>query len=427
MTSQVDATLPVETSGPNAGKILVSRLRTQLGVIASEITDLQNNASATTVITHIQSDIDALEALLASDNSDLDTMQELVDAIEVLQTAMANVSSGGTIAEGTVHNLGDIAGLVNLDLNVLGHGDTIIFNATENVNFTFINSVALNKTKDLYFLGTRVTDSNALLTPPPQVGWSNYSAPQLYDNLTTRFAIKAINNAGTMSYEGDRGAIFLSLEADGTSTTWNPNDKSTGVLLNADNVNIRVATRGTHRVIRAFGPKNSGKHHASVRTWFTGGFGSSSRSSISIGLSQLAHILDGAQLGRNNISLGMERAEYSSSGISHSYGVYYDSVNALSHGKDMFSSAQPITDILVDFDYDPVNNLAAAWFLFQGVPLQGDPEAGTDPLITFPSGDFWYLTASVYDGSNDMVYMTLLDEVESPYNDNFPSFLYWKS
>lgn len=97
-------------------------------------------------ITGLQAELNAINSLLTSDNVNLDTLQEIVDAIEVLQTIVVNdLTTGGTTKALSAQQGVVLKSLIDaLTTTVAGKQDSLGFtpyNATNPNNYTSLATI----------------------------------------------------------------------------------------------------------------------------------------------------------------------------------------------------------------------------------------------------------------------------------------------
>lgn len=320
----------------------------------------------------------------------------------------------------TIQDLGDVSGVVNLDIQAY---DAYRFNATADVTVNFVNPPAAGVHKPVTVYATRTSATNATISFGTSISWvGSQVVPGLLDNQTTVFSVST-TNAGT-SYLGFSNGLVFEITASGDAATWNPNDLGPYNLLIEDGKTLVAQDAGSNdapSLSRMFGAKNSGKWQISLRVALGMSFSSSgSERLIGFGLATLAAQLNnylggGTQVAGSTLCLRAYDASDSSSTISY---------NKVSQNEGQVAvpafpySTGTLYNLLVDLD------LGKVWFLIDGVPLEGDPNAGTGESLTFTPGDFWYPAASVCtDGSQ--IWLSVFNEIENPYLNDFPSFAHW--
>ena len=327
---------------------------------------------------------------------------------------------------GSVLDLGNISGAVNIDLSY----SAIKFNLVGNATFTFINPPASGVNRPTTFYGTRTSGSNAVLTLPT-ISWTSPQPPSIIDVYTTVFSVSTLN-AGT-SYFGFANGISLEVTGSGLATTWNPSDSATATptteplpfAITDGNTKIErtgaaSSTQNVGKTARAFGGKSSGKHRFSVvlESAFAGG--TSQWAALGLGVSTGAVPLTG-WFADTATGFAVHLGPTSTS----QHTVYKENNNVqtvlVAQAAGNTPTSGTIFSVLVDFDANKI------WFARNGVVLGGgNPEAGTGQDFNVTDGAIFFPSIAMSEtGAANTGIWKLLNEVSDPYAANFPSFNYW--
>lgn len=338
------------------------------------------------------------------------------DSLTFYQGVLRN--NGGIIEvypDGKVLDLGNVSGTVDLDMR----NAIIRMNCTGNVTFTISNQPPAGYRGVTTLEITRTTLSGATLTWPVNVNFNSVILPSLADTLTTIVSI-ATSNGGS-SYLGVTNAISYEMTATGLATTVNPSDASADYTLTDGNKSFQATTvYGTSlagRSGRCFGGKTAGKWRLVARIDnLAAGDQSSRYAAVGIG------IADGSL--SNALYLGY---------TVNSVGFYQNSNTAVKTLNTMKSNvagavtgtpaAGSILGVLLDADTGKV------WLTFNGSVVAGNPEAGTGESFVIDVATYFAAIGSYgFDnapGAPTNGRMTLLNEVQDPYVNTWPSFQNW--
>lgn len=474
--SNINPALLPETTGEHAGKILVDNLREQLTTARDEVTALENAMG--NKISQQQAD-ERYPLLVAGKvaSSQLPSTDEIIEgasnlyfsaarvrnavlsglslasaaAVEATDTVLAAIGklqaqlankqnalvsgdniktingesiigsgnieiSGGGLAP-TVVDLGDVAGAVDIDMSA---NVAYQLNATANIALNLTNPPASGNFIPVTLMMTRSSGSGATVSFAQTVNWLGGSNPPVLADVLTATA-SIVSADGGVTYFGQVNGLSYQNQASGESTTWNPSDKSLGLVLSQGDTTVEMTTsQATPATGRAFGVKTTGKHKFVVVCVGSMGAGSDSTRSLSaIGLTNLAHPLN-VLIGQTSYSHAVYcRAGYSSGSASR-VNKYTNAVETLLWA-GAFSNGDIYT-FLVDFD------LGYTWVAKEATMLGGgDPNAGSTPMFTFAPNSPLAPAISLaehHSGNSAGIYK-LLNEIEDPYAETWPSFAYW--
>lgn len=332
-------------------------------------------------------------------------------------------------------DLGDVSGTVDIDLDDYSDGDSIAFNATADADINFVGMPALNRAIDLHFWGMADEGSAAVLDFLQTIGWSGYQAPVLDDSEdqnTSRFSVKLINANGTLKIEGDKGALFLGVEADQSAVTFNPSDTSPDVGLVNNNKSLtpyRTSSSYRQTVSRSFATTQENDPKIQLTVRIEDGY----NMGMNFGLATMGLPLESSVIGANgfkesyigSVVGGMCIVHTKSSSSSYRRtAIVADGVEVMAIPYVDHSAGEKWTIL-----FDP--STGNGWVVRNDVIVSGaatDPETNTAPHFTIATNvNRAFAVSATQSTAQSTTQITLISEAESNTTvTDYPSFAYAK-
>jgi hypothetical protein len=284
-------------------------------------------------------------------------------------------------------NIGEFTGS---DTNYTINAISPTVSTLEPAHFTFVNNGSATKF---------VTFNSAILS----IAGSIINQVTVPIGHKIDFDIRRNPLNGAVSYEAKVGDVNFNQTASGLATTWNPSDAAAAIVLSNSNKSVtRTGSGGAnYSGVRGFGGEVNGKFRFALRcdAILVSGSGGSTTSIVQIGIASA-----GVSLSQ---TLGMVVS------TAHQLLTYTSSANV---------TLGAFYGVLVDL------NANLAWGTVNGSPISGNPEAGTGGVAITPDTFMYpcvFMKTATSGGSAGL--FTLVDEVEDPFFNVWPSFAnQWK-
>lgn len=315
---------------------------------------------------------------------------------------------------GSVVDLGNVSGALSIDLS---DGKTFKLNLTGSVTITFTDFPATGVEIPKTFYVSRNSGSGATISFAQTIGWVGSLPPIMSDGLVTVFTISTLNAGSTI--HGFNNGLLYELASVATDTTFNPSNSNTGFTFSSDNKTLTLNNNTfSAKTAFTFGGKTSGKWQWSIQVVLAPSLSNSGQCAVGFGLTTLS--LSASQY------VGQVAGSYGILQLDSSTGTTTLTKNKYNQGSATTFSAYPqvgtgaIVTILADLDAGKV------WFAYNGVAMEGDPNAGTGESFAISIGDLYFGAMSYYANTTtgaSQGEFKILNSLENPYLNDFPTFL----